>query len=229
MQHQVYNCNSANAPSNLVTFGLLVSILIVAICSVSAAAVADSRPFGYFPNAPQLEWLDDGRDMQLLRPFEYIYQHQVTWIAPKAAIVDGASIPKILWSFVGGPYEGKYRNASIIHDTECKAQSHEWRLVHRMFYNGSRAGGVGWIRAQLMYAAVYYFGPRWKVKDKVPVVILPSQAKEYLIRTVVLMRRNNSPFAVTERFSLDKIESLSYSDLIREVPDNDPDLATVRR
>ena len=44
-----------------------------------------------------------------------------TWTAPKGAKVDGASIPQLFWTPIGGPFEGKYRYASVIHDTECDA------------------------------------------------------------------------------------------------------------
>ena len=30
-----------------------------------------------------------------------------------------------------------------------------------MYYEACRCGGVGKIKAKLMYAAVYHFGPRW--------------------------------------------------------------------
>mgnify|MGYP001792979849 CR=1 FL=1 len=38
------------------------------------------------------------------------------WVAPASSVVDGASIPRSLWTFMGGPFEGKYRNASVLHD-----------------------------------------------------------------------------------------------------------------
>jgi hypothetical protein len=193
---------------------------------LGGSALGDgSHPYGYFPERPQLEWLDDGRLMQLLRDFIYIDQSRTPWTAPKGAKTDGASIPPILWSFVGGPFEGQYRNAAIVHDTECDAKIHEWQAVHRMFYNASRAGGVGWAKASLMYAAVYAFGPHWKVvKPPPPMLVTPAQAQEYLTRVLVILRRN---FA-TREITFQTLEQLSYADAIRQVPDADADLARVR-
>lgn len=62
---------------------------------------------------------------------------------------------------MGGPFEGQYRNASVVHDVACVKKSEKWEDVHRMFYYAMRAGGVSETRAALMYAAVYKFGPRW--------------------------------------------------------------------
>lgn len=202
--------------------------LAMALASLWAgtAAIADStHPFGYFPERPQLEWLDDGRLMQLLRDFIYIDQANTTWTAPKGAKTDGASIPPIFWLFVGGPFEGQYRNAAIVHDTECDSKTHEWWLVHKMFYNASRAGGVGWIKARLMYTAVYMFGPRWTVPKPRPVIsVEPAQAKDYLTRVLVMLRRDFHSRSLT----LEALERLSYADVVRQVPDTDPDLARVR-
>jgi hypothetical protein len=69
----------------------------------------------------------------------------------------------MLWSIAGGPFEGKYRNAAIIHDYYCVLQSRPWRDTHLVFYNAMRAADVEERQAKLMYGAVYYFGPRWGI------------------------------------------------------------------
>ena len=48
-----------------------------------------------------------------------------------------------------------------MHDYYCDVQTKPWQEVHRMFYDASLFGGVSKIKAKLMYAAVYYGGPRW--------------------------------------------------------------------
>src|SRR5262245_19425098 len=62
------------------------------------------------------KWNSDGRTMTLLGELRYTDPHGEEWIAPIGSIVDGASIPRYLWSIMGGPFEGKYRNASVLHD-----------------------------------------------------------------------------------------------------------------
>jgi Protein of unknown function (DUF1353) len=109
----------------------------------------------------QTEWLEDGRRMKLLQPLQYIDPACNVWDAPKESIVDGASIPQFAWSILGGPFEGKYRNASVIHDVACDQKTKPWEAVHEVFYNAMIASGVSIVTAKVMYAAVYHFGPRW--------------------------------------------------------------------
>jgi hypothetical protein len=66
---------------------------------------------------------------------------------------------------MGGPFEGKYRDASIIHDFYCSKRHRPWKQVHRMFFDGMITSGVGKGRAYVMYAGVYAGGPRWTDMD----------------------------------------------------------------
>jgi hypothetical protein len=59
------------------------------------------------------------------------------------------------------PYTGRYRDASVIHDYFCATKSRHWKAVHKVFLDGMLARGVEKAQAQLMYLAVYRFGPRW--------------------------------------------------------------------
>jgi hypothetical protein len=101
--------------------------------------------------------------MKLIEAATYTDPKQVKWLAPVGAIVDGASIPRFAWSIIGGPYEGRYRNASVFHDVACDAKDRPWQDVHEMFFNAMMASGVDTIKAKVMYAAVYHFGPRWSL------------------------------------------------------------------
>ncbi|MEQ0314415.1 DUF1353 domain-containing protein [Klebsiella sp. GB_Kp051] len=117
---------------------------------------------GHFTNLPPLtEWLDDGRSMQLKRPFGYISMNDREWNVPIDTIVDGASIPRVFWSLIGGPLEGPYRNASIVHDHFCDIRTQPWPDVHRMFHDAMLCSGVPYLKARIMFYAVYRFGPRW--------------------------------------------------------------------
>ena len=107
------------------------------------------------------EWLDpDARSMRLLENFGYTDPQGKLWIAPADSIIDGASIPQVFWSFMGGPFEGKYRNASVIHDVACDRKIESWKAVHRMFYYACLCGGVAPLKAKVMYWAVYHY-KRW--------------------------------------------------------------------
>lgn len=110
-----------------------------------------------------IKWtpLSDGRLMELLDDYGFIDSSESTWRVPKGARVDGASIPQALWSFVGSPFTGRYRDASVIHDFCCDVRKRPWQKVHRVFYEAMIVSGVSASRAKLMYAAVYFAGPRW--------------------------------------------------------------------
>jgi hypothetical protein len=127
----------------------------------SRAMAAAGAGFGAYEGTPATRWLDDGRHMQLLEPFAYMTEAGAHWPVPADVIVDGASIPAPFWSVIGGPFEGRYRNASIIHDYYCDSRTRPWKDVHRMFYVAMRCSGVAALKAKVMFYAVYRFGPRW--------------------------------------------------------------------
>ena len=134
----------------------------------TACHAGENQSWGYFSGTVVTEWLDDGCNMRLVKPFQYIDPSNEIWDAPAGSIVDGASIPKIAWPIIGGPFEGKYRKASVIHDVACVTQDRLWDQTHLAFYNAMRASGVNEILAKIMYGAVYHFGPRWPLTVHVP-------------------------------------------------------------
>lgn len=125
------------------------------------AASGEAQLSDRFEGRVVAEWLENGREMKLLEDFAYHDTAGVVWKATRGSIVNGASIPRPLWSIIGGPFEGRYRNASVVHDVACGLKAQPWQAAHRMFFHASRKGGAGEIRAKIMYAAVYHFGPRW--------------------------------------------------------------------
>ncbi len=118
--------------------------------------------FGEFEGEVVTQWHADGRLMTLQRDFAFIDSKKRKWVAPAGAVVNGASIPAAFWSFIGGPFEGRYRAASVIHDVGCVEMKEPWEDVHWMFYEACRCGGVDELDAKVMYYAVYHFGPRWE-------------------------------------------------------------------
>ena len=78
---------------------------------------------GSFSSDPQTPWLTEDtisdRKMQMLADFSFIDPAGVVWLTPKGYVVDGASIPRALWTLLGSPYTGDYRRASIVHDKAC--------------------------------------------------------------------------------------------------------------
>jgi hypothetical protein len=134
------------------------TFLIALICWANGPR---AEKLGQFDGELILKILPDGRNMELVRPFNYVDSHNVAWPVPAGTRVDGASIPSVFWSILGAPYTGRYREASVIHDYYCETKSRHWKAVHKVFLDGMLARSVDKIQAQLMYLAVYRFGPRW--------------------------------------------------------------------
>lgn len=129
-------------------------------------SILESTPvaFGEFEGGdPQIQLLNDGRSAQLLQPIGYVGPEpdKQPWPVPAGITLDGASIPRPLWSLIGGPFEGRYRNASIVHDHYCVIKTRAWKATHRMFHLAMLCSGVSTFKAKVMFYAVYRFGPRW--------------------------------------------------------------------
>src|SRR4051794_19877534 len=122
--------------------------------------------WGYYSGAPVTRWESDGRTMTLLSDLRYTDPEGFTWIAPAGSKVDGASIPKSLWSVMGGPFEGKYRNASVLHDVAYEQHKRPWQDCDRMFYNAMRCAGVSAVEAGTMYYSLVRFGHHWRFQIK---------------------------------------------------------------
>ena len=188
-----------------------VSLLGVLVLLTTEAV---GQEFGKFVGNPQTEWDPDGRRMFLLDDFVYVDPAAQKWIASKGSRIDGASIPQVFWSLIGGPFEGQYRNASVVHDTECQEpHKHDWRDVHRMFYLASRAGGIGAVKAKVMFAAVYHFGPRWEWKDQPPAPYSVTSENDALRLRALIKRRRD--------ITLEAIEGQSHQALVIEVSDGE--------
>lgn len=171
--------------------------------------------YGTFEGGPvEVEWLPDGRCMLLLRDrvFHQLLPKKIPpqdpWRAVAGMKTDGASIPPVFWSVIGGPFEGKYRDAAVNHDYECQVKRRAWRDVHLMFYAGMRANDEEpWI-AKLMYFAVYFFGPHWGPAERRP----RAQFKEVDIARLAQLLQSDPTVTPQE------IERLDRKKLLARVP-----------
>ncbi|WP_232793293.1 DUF1353 domain-containing protein [Caulobacter hibisci] len=129
--------------------------------------------FGVFSGDPRTVWLtegDDDRRMKLIDPFSFRDAAGKVWDAPAGWVVDGASIPRALWTLVGSPYTGDYRRASIVHDVACDRHPHDGpdrRAGDTMFYAACRAGGCSAVQAKLLYLGVR-IGSTWAGQEALP-------------------------------------------------------------
>ena len=116
---------------------------------------------GKFSGEPESIWLtEDGtedRSMKLLRVFTFHDPSEQLWSAPAGVVIDGASIPRALWTVVGSPYTGDYRRASVVHDVACVAaggDKDKRRAADRMFFHACRAGGCSIWQSIVLYLGV---------------------------------------------------------------------------
>lgn len=215
--------------SNVMTEVLMLRLLLLLglLFPVVTTASETTGSYGYYDGTVVAKWLPDGRSMKLLSPFAYIALNKVIWIAPTGAVVDGASIPKFAWSIIGGPFEGKYRNASVIHDVACEKKNRTWRATHSAFYTGMLASGVDATLAKVMYAAVYHFGPRWNVEISMVGVELPKAQKEI---NKVLATHGSSAYGVrmkTQKYAI--ADSAGKTPALVDIDLTLIDLSTFRR
>src|SRR3989454_8570912 len=129
-------------------------------------ASKQENKWGHYSGYVEARWENDGRTMTLLSELRYTDPQGIVWTAPAGSVVDGASIPRSLWSIMGGPFEGKYRNASVLHDVAYGQHNRPWQDCDRMFYNAMRCSGVSAVEAKTMFYALYRFGHHWKFPIK---------------------------------------------------------------
>ena len=152
--------------------------------------ITEDPTAGVFSDTPKIEFIDTpnapNRNVRVIDDFTFTEAANGTvWEAPSGSLVDGASIPRVLWSLVGSPFTGDYVYGSIVHDVACDTRTRPWRDTHYMFYLACLAGGTKRGRAKLMYLAVRNFGPRWPAPDA-PVVPVAQPAGQLAFSMVAL-------------------------------------------
>lgn len=171
------------------------------------AKPAHASNWGYYSGPIETRWGNDGINMVLLNELRYTDPYGEVWIAPAGSRVNGASIPRAFWSMIGGPFEGKYRNASVLHDVAYAQQNRPWEDADRMFYNAMRCSGVGVVTAKTMYYALRRHGRHWKHRQAVPAQTDPQRPSEISPSDVDEIQkwiRSNDP-------NLDQIEARAGS------------------
>lgn len=127
----------------------------------------DYRSIG-FSGQPLARW-DGYRNMILEEDFSYTDPRGRIWLAPKGSCINGATMPRFLWSVLGSPFTGKYRRASVVHDVgvgelcNSDVSKPERKRADRMFYHACRSDSCS-----RRFAAILYIGVRfgtWRSKE----------------------------------------------------------------
>ncbi len=114
----------------------------------------------HFSAKPKTEWNDDHHLMTLTEELTYTDSDGKEWKVPVGAELNGATIPKALWSRVGSPFVGKYRRASIVHDyfvgegSNPNVGKEERKAADKMFYDACIADGCTKFFAKILYLGV---------------------------------------------------------------------------
>ena len=137
------------------------------------------------------------------KPLTFTDPRGLNWTAPAGIEVNGASIPRPLWSIVGSPFKGDYLRASVIHDHYCVTMTRGWRETHKMFWHGCRADGLSRVYANLLYAGVMRFGPRW------------------------IIRRGASGASARPKRVNPEFDASEFRDLQKWIQNNDPSLSEI--
>ncbi len=166
---------------------------------VKKAKTARAAGWGHYDGPVEARWEEDGIHMVLLSELRYTDPYGEVWVAPAGSRMDGASIPRAFWSIIGGPFEGKYRNASVLHDVAYDEQKRTPAEVDRMFYNAMRCSGVGAVTAKTMYYSLVRHGRHWKV-TRAPAVEVGERPKPAGVEQVQDWIRTSDP-------SLEEIEA----------------------
>jgi len=125
------------------------------------------KPKPYFIGTLKLEEVIPGEEWMLLDPLSFVRKNGAIYTAEELFHTDGASIPKWLWSLVGGPLSGKYAKSAVIHDKLCRSGIVPRKKADKIFLEAMKADGVAFWKRRAMYMAVraYSMWVRGK-KDK---------------------------------------------------------------
>lgn len=194
----------------LVTTALCVAVsvsdgLATSVCLTSTDHNCFTGNFGL------VDILGDPQHKLLKEDFGYIDPDGLGWQTNKGTKTDGASIPPLLQTFVGSPWEDGYIRAAVIHDWYCDRHVRPFKATHRVFYNALIASGLNAAKAKLIFYAVYTFGPSWGY---------PEPGKKCSItENCIQMTENGAPFIERpDRYSdLTNISELKALDAVIEV------------
>lgn len=119
----------------------------------------------------------DKRFMELLQDWSFIVDGVEHWI-PRGYFVDGASIPRPFWVFIGTPFEPRFWAALFPHDWTYLVHSIPRSTIDEVFRRFLICPETSWQKARIMWAGVRTGGHfAWK-NDKNDELILFQLKRE---------------------------------------------------
>lgn len=147
------------------------SIIFIAITGVNAGEFVPRDGYPVFKPGPvecRAEMAPNAVCFELAEDFGYINIYRGERIGFQAAaglITDGASIPGWAQDAIGDPHDQAFSRAATIHDHYVLRENavYDYFLTQRVFFDILIDSGVDRGTANLMYAAVLVFAPKWTV------------------------------------------------------------------
>jgi hypothetical protein len=182
---------------------------------VHRPSIAPKIGGGKFNSDPIVSLHSTDRSLTLIKDLKYVQTNGLEWAVPAGTISDGASIPKIFWSFIGGPLDGPYRSGAIIHDYYCDVRSRTWQDTHLVFLDAMLCNGTARADALKMYYAVYGFGPRWNIQT------ICNTRRAFIVKEVQYYVRGSymtPTLKKTEEWTPPVVENVVRTDLLPPRP-----------
>jgi hypothetical protein len=89
---------------------------------------------------------------------DYVYEHEgIQIFIPEGLVYDGCSIPRAIWSILGGPF-GKHSFGGMVHDHLYFTRMLPRGIADTVFYDILKNSKVNRFKAWLMYKSVSAFG-----------------------------------------------------------------------
>lgn len=84
----------------------------------------------------------------------YVYNELIKITVLPGMTTDGASIPRLFWRLIGGPFTGKYVGAALIHDGLYASELLPREVADEIFYRAMLSLAVPRWKALIMFSAV---------------------------------------------------------------------------
>ena len=106
-------------------------------------------------------WIKGKNKIYLEKTLEYWdNRSKQLFVIPIGFESDCASIPKILWTIVGHPFQAKSRRPSVLHDFLYTNRVVKRKVADQMFYDALIEEGMEEIKAQAFYLCVRLYGKK---------------------------------------------------------------------
>lgn len=112
----------------------------------------------------------------LTRSYKCILPNGEILYIGKYFVFDGASIPRLFWSLVGSPFTGTQQRGAFIHDAIYSAEIYDRKTCDWIFLLILKKHNCGWIKRNIIWAAVRAFGGSvWNSHDRNVVKVMKKR------------------------------------------------------